>query len=68
MKVQSPGMAAALRSDLDNLGAVVKAMALTSRALDGRAYFPEVSEELTGFSPHWHRPLGCPPTAALWYP
>jgi predicted unusual protein kinase regulating ubiquinone biosynthesis (AarF/ABC1/UbiB family) len=47
VKVQYPGMDVALRSDLDNLGTLVKAMARTSRALDGRTYFREVAQELT---------------------
>ncbi len=47
VKVQYPGIDRALKSDIDNLGAVVKALALTGRALDGRAYFRELSEELT---------------------
>src|SRR5271165_846712 len=46
VKVQYPGIDRALKSDIDNLGAVVKALALTGRALDGRAYFRELSEEL----------------------
>jgi predicted unusual protein kinase regulating ubiquinone biosynthesis (AarF/ABC1/UbiB family) len=46
VKVQYPGIDRALRSDLDNLGTLVKAMALTSRALDGRVYFRELCEEL----------------------
>jgi predicted unusual protein kinase regulating ubiquinone biosynthesis (AarF/ABC1/UbiB family) len=47
VKVQYPGIAAALQADIDNLGAVVKAVALTGRAMDGRAYFQELAEELT---------------------
>jgi predicted unusual protein kinase regulating ubiquinone biosynthesis (AarF/ABC1/UbiB family) len=47
VKVQYPGMDVALKSDLDNLGTLVKAMALTSRALDGRAYFKEIARELS---------------------
>ncbi len=47
VKVQYPGIDRALKSDIDNLGAVVKALALTGRALDGRAYFRELSEELS---------------------
>jgi predicted unusual protein kinase regulating ubiquinone biosynthesis (AarF/ABC1/UbiB family) len=47
VKVQYPGIDAALRADIDNLGAVVKAVALTSRSLDGRAYFRELAAELT---------------------
>ncbi len=47
VKVQYPGIARALKSDIDNLGTVVKALARTSRMMDGRAYFRELSEELT---------------------
>jgi predicted unusual protein kinase regulating ubiquinone biosynthesis (AarF/ABC1/UbiB family) len=47
VKVQYPGMDVALKSDLDNLGTLVKAMALTSRAMDGRVYFRELCEEFT---------------------
>jgi predicted unusual protein kinase regulating ubiquinone biosynthesis (AarF/ABC1/UbiB family) len=46
VKVQYPGIAAALTSDLDNLGAVVRALSSTTRALDGRAYFKELRDEM----------------------
>jgi len=46
VKVQYPGIDRALRSDIDNLGLVVKTMALAHRALDGRQYFHELAEEL----------------------
>ncbi|MBI3184365.1 MAG: AarF/ABC1/UbiB kinase family protein [Myxococcales bacterium] len=46
VKVQYPGIAAALTSDLDNLGFLVKALSRTSRALDGRAYFQELRDEM----------------------
>src|SRR5215472_11772305 len=46
VKVQYPGIDQALRSDIDNLGMVVKTMALAHRALDGRRYFHELAEEL----------------------
>lgn len=46
VKVQYPGIDQALRSDIDNLGLVVRTMALTHRALDGRKYFHELAEEL----------------------
>jgi predicted unusual protein kinase regulating ubiquinone biosynthesis (AarF/ABC1/UbiB family) len=46
VKVQYPGIDQALRSDIDNLGLVVKTMALAHRALDGRQYFHELAEEL----------------------
>jgi len=47
VKVQYPGIDQALRSDIDNLGFVVRTMALTHRALDGRQYFRELAEELS---------------------
>src|SRR5215471_2539435 len=46
VKVQYPGIDLALRSDIENLGLVVKTMALAHRALDGRQYFHELAEEL----------------------
>lgn len=46
VKIQYPGIEQALRSDIDNLGLVVRTMALTHRALDGRQYFHELAEEL----------------------
>ena len=46
VKIQYPGIDQALKSDIDNLGLVVKTMALTHRALDGRQYFHELAEEL----------------------
>jgi predicted unusual protein kinase regulating ubiquinone biosynthesis (AarF/ABC1/UbiB family) len=46
VKVQYPGIDQALRSDIENLGLVVKTMALAHRALDGRQYFHELAEEL----------------------
>ncbi|HEY3586310.1 MAG TPA: AarF/ABC1/UbiB kinase family protein [Myxococcaceae bacterium] len=46
VKVQYPGIDQALRSDIDNLGMVVKTMAFAHRALDGRRYFHELAEEL----------------------
>ena len=46
VKIQYPGIDRALRSDIDNLGLVVKTMALAHRALDGRQYFHELAEEL----------------------
>jgi len=46
VKVQYPGIDQALRSDIDNLGLVVKTMARAHRALDGRQYFHELAEEL----------------------
>jgi len=47
VKIQYPGIERALRSDIDNLGLVVRTMALAHRALDGRQYFRELAEELT---------------------
>jgi len=46
VKIQYPGIDQALRSDIDNLGLMVKTMALAHRALDGRQYFRELAEEL----------------------
>ncbi len=46
VKIQYPGIDQALKSDIENLGMVVKTMALTHRALDGRQYFHELAEEL----------------------
>jgi predicted unusual protein kinase regulating ubiquinone biosynthesis (AarF/ABC1/UbiB family) len=46
VKIQYPGIDRALRSDIDNMGLVVKTMALAHRALDGRQYFHELAEEL----------------------
>jgi predicted unusual protein kinase regulating ubiquinone biosynthesis (AarF/ABC1/UbiB family) len=46
VKVQYPGIDQALRSDIDNLGMVVKTIAFAHRALDGRQYFHELAEEL----------------------
>jgi predicted unusual protein kinase regulating ubiquinone biosynthesis (AarF/ABC1/UbiB family) len=46
VKIQYPGIDQALRSDIDNLGLVVRTMARTHRALDGRKYFRELAEEL----------------------
>ena len=46
VKVQYPGIDQALRSDIDNLGMVVRTMAFAHRALDGRRYFHELAEEL----------------------
>jgi predicted unusual protein kinase regulating ubiquinone biosynthesis (AarF/ABC1/UbiB family) len=47
VKVQYPGIGRALQSDLDNLGALVKAVSVASRQLDGRAYFQELRESMT---------------------
>jgi len=47
VKIQYPGIDQALKSDIDNLGLVVKTMALTHRALDGRQYFHELAKELS---------------------
>ena len=46
VKIQYPGIDQALRSDIDNMGLVVRTMARTHRALDGREYFRELAEEL----------------------
>ena len=47
VKIQYPGMEQALKSDLNNLGALVKAVSLTSKSLDGRTYYKEIARELT---------------------
>lgn len=46
VKVQYPGMAQALASDLDNVGALVKAVSAASKSLDGRAYFHELRAQM----------------------
>jgi predicted unusual protein kinase regulating ubiquinone biosynthesis (AarF/ABC1/UbiB family) len=46
VKVQYPGIATALNSDLDTLGALVKTVARASRGLDGTAYYKELRTEL----------------------
>jgi len=46
VKVQYPGISAALASDLDSLGTLVKAVAKTSRGLDGTGYFRELREQM----------------------
>jgi predicted unusual protein kinase regulating ubiquinone biosynthesis (AarF/ABC1/UbiB family) len=46
VKVQYPGIANALQSDLDNLGALVRAVSVASRRVDGRAYFQELRDSM----------------------
>lgn len=46
VKVQYPGMAEALTSDLDNVGSLVKAVSFASKSLDGRAYFHELRAQM----------------------
>ncbi len=46
VKVQYPGVADALTSDLDNLSLVARAISKTHRLLDGRAYLEEMQREL----------------------
>jgi predicted unusual protein kinase regulating ubiquinone biosynthesis (AarF/ABC1/UbiB family) len=46
VKIQYPGIDQALRSDIDNLGLVVRTISRTHRSLDGRQYFRELAEEL----------------------
>jgi predicted unusual protein kinase regulating ubiquinone biosynthesis (AarF/ABC1/UbiB family) len=46
VKVQYPGMAEALASDLDNVGALVKAVAKASKSLDGRTYYQELRAQM----------------------
>lgn len=45
VKVQYPGIEAAVKSDLENMGALVKTVALTGKALDGSAYYRELREQ-----------------------
>ena len=47
VKVQYPGIDTALKSDLENVGLVVRTLARTGKTLDGRAYFRELAEQLT---------------------
>lgn len=44
VKVQYPDIARALKSDLDNLGAMVNVVATTTRLAQGKAYFAELRE------------------------
>jgi predicted unusual protein kinase regulating ubiquinone biosynthesis (AarF/ABC1/UbiB family) len=46
VKVQYPGIAQSMASDLENVSLVVKAMSRTSKLMDGTAYFKELREEL----------------------
>ncbi len=46
VKVQYPGIGEALVSDLDNLGSLVKVLGKTSNALDGRAYYEELRDQM----------------------
>jgi predicted unusual protein kinase regulating ubiquinone biosynthesis (AarF/ABC1/UbiB family) len=46
VKVQYPGMAEALASDLDNVGSLVRAVSVASKSLDGRAYFQELRAQM----------------------
>jgi predicted unusual protein kinase regulating ubiquinone biosynthesis (AarF/ABC1/UbiB family) len=46
VKVQYPGIVAAMTSDLDNLGLLVRAVSSAHRALDGRAYFQELKDQM----------------------
>jgi len=46
VKVQYPGISAALSSDLDSLGTLVRAVAKTAKGLDGTAYFRELREQM----------------------
>lgn len=47
VKVQYPGIAEALESDLDNLGLLVGTFSRTSKLLDARGYFEELRTELS---------------------
>jgi predicted unusual protein kinase regulating ubiquinone biosynthesis (AarF/ABC1/UbiB family) len=46
VKVQYPGIARTLQSDLANLGVLVRTVSLTGRALDGTEYFKSLQGEL----------------------
>lgn len=46
VKVQYPDIARALKSDLDNLGAMVSVVATTTRMTQGRSYFAELRESM----------------------
>lgn len=46
VKVQYPGIADSMSHDLQNLGMVVKTVSLTSKLMDGTAYFQEFRDEL----------------------
>ncbi|MDP2270338.1 MAG: AarF/ABC1/UbiB kinase family protein [Archangium sp.] len=46
VKVQYPDIADALRSDLDNLGAMVSVLATTTRMGHGKAYYAELRESM----------------------
>jgi predicted unusual protein kinase regulating ubiquinone biosynthesis (AarF/ABC1/UbiB family) len=46
VKVQYPGIAKALESDLSNLGTMVNVLATSTRMLQGKAYFEELREGL----------------------
>lgn len=46
VKVQYPDIATALRSDLDNLGAMVSVVASTTRMVQGKAYYAELRESM----------------------
>ena len=47
IKIQYPGIEDALKSDIANVGMLVKAFSATSKAMDGRAYYQEFARELT---------------------
>lgn len=46
VKVQYPGIQHAIRSDLENLGSIVKAMGLAGRAFDVSRYYDEIRTEM----------------------
>ena len=46
VKVQYPDIARALKSDLDNLGAMVSVFAASTRMVQGKAYYAELRESL----------------------
>ena len=46
VKIQYPGVRESMTSDLDNLGALVRALSRASHALDGKAYYQELRDEM----------------------
>lgn len=46
VKVQYPGVEQGLKGDLENLGTLVRTLSLVGSALDGKAYFQEIREQL----------------------
>ena len=46
VKVQYPDIASALKADLDNLGAMVSVVAVTTRMVQGKAYYAELRDSM----------------------